>query len=231
MRFAANCPKDFLIFHKFTKSYLTFRAKAVTIITRCFARKGERRVRVITGTARGRTLETLPSGDVRPTADRVKEAIFSIVQFELEGRRVLDLFAGSGQLGIEALSRGAASAVFVDRNRAAAALVERNLRTTRLLERARVVRGDALVFLAAAGERFDLAFLDPPYGMGLLQKGLAALPGRMAPGGTILCEAPADERLPETLPGGPREFFLGKPYRYGRTTVAVYRMRPEEETP
>lgn len=88
-------------------------------------------MRVITGLARGRRLETLPGEETRPTAERVKEALFSILQFEIEGRRVLDLFAGSGQLGIEALSRGAAGCVFVDKNPAAVEVIRRNLRTAR----------------------------------------------------------------------------------------------------
>lgn len=106
------------------------------------------RMRVITGFAKGRKLRTLSGEDVRPTTDRVKEALFSIIQFEIEGRRVLDLFAGSGQLGIEALSRGAASAVFVDSSRDSIEVVRENLNTTQLAQSAQVMQMDSLAFLA-----------------------------------------------------------------------------------
>ena len=127
-------------------------------------------MRVITGSARGRRLGELEGLETRPTTDRVKEGVFSALQFEIEERPVLDLFAGTGQLGIECLSRGAPSAVFVDRRRDAVRLVRDNLEATGLSERARVVQGDALDFLRSAGERFGLIFLDPPYASGLLEE-------------------------------------------------------------
>ena len=119
-------------------------------------------MRVITGSARGRTLETLAGSDVRPTVDRVKEAVFSIIQFELEGRRVLDLFGGSGQLAIEALSRGAASATILDNSRRSIDVIRRNLQTTKLADRAVVLEADALAFVRNNRSTFDIAFLDPP---------------------------------------------------------------------
>ena len=117
-------------------------------------------MRVITGTARGRKLGQLQGMDTRPTTDQVKESIFNIIQFDIEGRRVLDLFAGTGQLGIECLSRGAASAVFVDRRPDAAALTRENLKLCDLTDRSRVVAGDSMEFLKAAREKYDLIFLD-----------------------------------------------------------------------
>lgn len=129
-------------------------------------------MRVITGFAKGRKLRTLSGEDVRPTTDRVKEALFSIIQFEIEGRRVLDLFAGSGQLGIEALSRGAASAVFVDSSRDSIEVVRENLNTTQLAQSAQVMQMDSLAFLAGQCGPFDIALLDPPYGAGLVQRAL-----------------------------------------------------------
>ena len=117
-------------------------------------------MRVITGTARGRVLRTLEGEDVRPTTDRVKEAVFSIIQFEIEGRRVLDLFAGSGQLGIEALSRGAASATFVDMSKDSLSAVKYNLEHTKLGDNAKVVQTDALSFLKLTKDKFDIVFLD-----------------------------------------------------------------------
>ena len=132
-------------------------------------------MRVITGTARGRRLKELEGTETRPTTDRVKEGLFSALQFDIEGRRVLDLFAGTGQLGIECLSRGAASAVFVDRRADAVKLIRENLKLTELQDRARVVAGDSMEFLRSLRERFDIVFLDPPYEAGLLEPAVAHL--------------------------------------------------------
>ena len=128
-------------------------------------------MRVITGSARGMALKAPKGMDTRPTMDQVKEGIFSAIQFEVEGRRVLDLFAGSGQMGIEALSRGAKSAVFVDMREDACKVVRENLAKTRLEQNARVVRADYLSYLASARETFDLIFLDPPYAEVFLENG------------------------------------------------------------
>ncbi len=182
-------------------------------------------MRVITGTARGRRLLTLEGNDVRPTTDRVKEALFSIVQFELEGRRVLDLFAGSGQLGIEALSRGADSCVFVDGSKQAIEVVKQNLAATGLARKASVLHGDALRYLQTSRDCFDLAFLDPPYGTGLLQRALALLPRLMRKTGVIICEAPKGETLPQQV----GDFTLCRSYHYSKVTLSVYRAAPEEE--
>ena len=113
-------------------------------------------MRVITGTARGRRLKELEGMETRPTTDRVKEGLFNILQFDIEGRKVLDLFAGTGQLGIECLSRGAASAVFVDRRADAVKLIRDNLKTTDLAENARVVAGDSMEYLKSLREKFDI---------------------------------------------------------------------------
>ena len=177
-------------------------------------------MRVITGFAKGRKLRTLSGEDVRPTTDRVKEALFSIIQFEIEGRRVLDLFAGSGQLGIEALSRGAASAVFVDSSRDSIEVVRENLNTTQLAQSAQVMQMDSLAFLAG---QFDIALLDPPYGAGLVQSALPMAARRMAPGGVMICEAPAKEDLPEQA----EDFCLLRRYSYGRISLALYRREGE----
>lgn len=128
-------------------------------------------MRVITGTARGRRLKEPQGMDIRPTTDKVKESMFSILQFDIEGRRVLDLFGGTGQLGIEALSRGASEVVFVDKSAAALKLIRENLELCGLSDRARVRNGDSLAYLRS-GEKFDLVFLDPPYDTGLLEQAL-----------------------------------------------------------
>ena len=136
-------------------------------------------MRIITGSARGRRLETLSGEETRPTSEKVKEALFSAIQFDIEGRRVLDLFAGSGQLGIEALSRGASGCVFVDRNPAAVEVIRRNLKAAGLSEASQAVAQDVASFLVRPGDSFDVAFLDPPYGSNLPRAGDAAHePGR-----------------------------------------------------
>ena len=128
-------------------------------------------MRVIAGDARGRRLEALPGTDItRPTLDQVKEAMFSIVQFDLPGARVLDLYAGSGQLGIEALSRGAARCVFLDENREAVNIVMKNCKTCGVFDRSRVNIGEAARYLSACREQFDLVLLDPPFHGGTLEK-------------------------------------------------------------
>ena len=182
-------------------------------------------MRVITGTARGRKLAALEGLEVRPTTDMVKEAMFSTLQFEVEGAAVLDLFAGSGQLGIEALSRGAASAVFVDMRREAARLVEENLRLTGLAENARVVCGDALAYPGAVREKADIVFLDPPYGSGLLKKALQQIEtfDILRENGIIICESDAAAPMEEMSP--PYRFH--RTYRYGRVRLTVYRREGE----
>src|SRR6187401_1016297 len=126
-------------------------------------------MRIVAGIARGRRLRAPKGRLVRPTADRVKEAVFSILESRESstGRAVLDLFAGAGTLGIEALSRGAAEAVFVEPSRAASEAIQDNLRTAGLDGEVLAMPADrAIKRLAAAGRRFDRVFLDPPYGEG-----------------------------------------------------------------
>lgn len=176
-------------------------------------------MRVITGSAGGRRLLELEGLETRPTTDRVKEGVFSALQFDIEGRRVLDLFAGTGQMGIECLSRGAASAVFVDRRKDAFEVVKKNLALTGLQDRAQVVSGDSMAFLAGTKQRFDLVFLDPPYASGLLEQALERLTGFdiLAPYGIIVAEHPAERRL--AVPAGCR---ARKTYRYGKIAVTLF---------
>jgi 16S rRNA (guanine966-N2)-methyltransferase len=183
-------------------------------------------LRVITGTARGRKLATLEGQEVRPTTDMVKEAMFSILQFEVEGASVLDLFAGSGQLGIEALSRGARCCVFVDSSRDSQNITRQNLQHTGLGTHARVAAMDYAAFLRSTKDVFDIALLDPPYDKGMIAEALPLLAERMSPGGAILCES----RKEETLPEAAGEFRIHKTYRYGRIKLTLYR-RPAEEQP
>lgn len=183
-------------------------------------------MRVITGVARGRNLITLEGEDVRPTTDRVKEALFSIIQFELEGSAVLDLFAGSGQLGIEALSRGAEKAVFVDNSKKSLEVVRKNLENTNLFEKAVLLNRDSISYINTCVEKFDVVFLDPPYRKGLLQKALENIAGVVKKGGTVICEAPKDEALPEIISDA---FKPAKKYSYGKISLTVYRAFPETE--
>ena len=178
-------------------------------------------MRVITGSARGCPLKAPKGMDTRPTLDQVKEGLFSAIQFEIEGRRALDLFAGSGQLGIEALSRGAASCVFVDAGREAVQVVRENLERTGLSERARVFRSDYLSFLNSCREVFDLIFLDPPYADVFLENSIKRISeiDILSESGIILCERPSDK----TLPPPPTGLKHWKDYRYGRAAITIYR--------
>ena len=182
-------------------------------------------MRVITGTARGRRLKELQGMETRPTTDRVKEGLFNIIQFDIEGRAVLDLFAGTGQLGIEALSRGAARAVFVDQRKEAARLAEENLKLTDLAGRGRVVCGDSLAFLDACRERFDIIFLDPPYGTDLLEQAVAKITrfDILRGHGIMVCESKADRELPPV----PAPYVLHRTYRYGQIKLTVYHREAE----
>ena len=155
-------------------------------------------MRVITGTARGMKLRTLEGLATRPTSDRVKEAIFNIIQFDIEGRRVLDLFAGSGQLAIEALSRGADYAVLVDESAQAVKVVKENLKKVKLDQRATVLQQDYSRYLSACREKFDLIFLDPPYAGPMMENALRHISeiDILTEGGIIVCERSREKELP-----------------------------------
>ncbi|HWQ51232.1 MAG TPA: 16S rRNA (guanine(966)-N(2))-methyltransferase RsmD [Terriglobales bacterium] len=178
-------------------------------------------MRVITGCARGVRLDTLPGAATRPTAERVKEAMFSAIQFEVPGRRVLDLFAGSGQLGIEALSRGATHADFVDSSREAAAVIAGNLRRCGLADRASVSCRDWQSHLAGAAKPYDLVLLDPPYGKGLCEAAIQTLSerGLLSENAIVVCETGDKERLPERIDG----LAATRAARYGTIRLTTYR--------
>ncbi len=175
-------------------------------------------MRVITGSARGRKLITLEGESVRPTTDMVKEAMFSIVHFDVEGARVLDMFCGCGQLGIEALSRGAQSAVFTDISRQSMSVTEKNLETTGFRKLAKTVIANSLEYLDRTSEVFDIAFLDPPYNAGIMEDAIERVRLHMAPEGIIICETSVQEVLPEEIEG-----FSSKRYKYGKIALTVYR--------
>lgn len=188
----------------------------------CGARAQEDRpMRVITGAARGRRLKELQGMETRPTTDKVKESLFNIIQFDIEGRKVLDLFGGTGQLGIECLSRGAAHCTFVDLRKEAAALIRDNVALCGFTDRAKVIQGDYLSFLTSCREKFDLILLDPPYASGLLEKALETAAGIdiLSENGIMVCESAVETVLP-TLS---EPYRKGKDYRYGKIKLTVYR--------
>ena len=171
-------------------------------------------MRVIAGTARGKNLQALPGEDItRPTINRVKEAMFSSVQFLVPGARVLDLFAGSGQLGIEALSRGAKSCLFVDRSAEALAVVKANCKTAGVDRQSDIRQGEANI-----RGPFDLALLDPPFHHDTVAAVLPLLAPKMAPGGVVLCETEREADLPEQAGA----LTLVKQYNYGKIKVSRY---------
>lgn len=176
-------------------------------------------MRVISGQKRGKKLELLKGDKVRPTTDKVKESVFNVIQFDVTGSNFLDLFAGSGQMGIEALSRGATHATFVDESRVSVEVVKRNLVATDLLEKAEVMNMDSVNFLKKSDKVFDIAFLDPPYKSSLLNDTLFLVASAMSKSGIIICEHPIDEILPEDF----SNFCLSKVYKYGQIAISVYR--------
>lgn len=176
-------------------------------------------MRVITGAARGRRLKEPTGQAIRPTTDQVKEALFNIIQFDVEGRRVLDLFAGTGQLGIEALSRGARECIFVDAAKAAVALVRENLRRSQL-KGGCVVQAEALGYLSNVG-KFDLIFLDPPYdNQALLDEVLQKIMeiDILSEGGIMICETRRETQLFAAVP----PYTFGREYQYGTVKLSTY---------
>mgnify|MGYP002518247154 CR=1 FL=1 len=178
-------------------------------------------MRVITGTARGIQLLTPKGMQTRPTADRVKEAMFSIINFDIPGADVLDLFGGTGQLGIEALSRGAKSAVFVDHSEQACKLIRENLKRTKLEQDAKVVRSDYLDYLSRCREQYDIIFLDPPYAEVFLENAIKRITeiDILQSDGIIVAERPLGKELPWEFEG----YTRSKDYKYGKVLLTIYR--------
>ena len=178
-------------------------------------------MRVITGKARGVALKTPDGMSTRPTADRVKEALFSVINFDVPGMDVLDLFGGTGQLGIEALSRGAKSAVFIDSGEAACKLIRENLKRTKLEGQAKVIRSDYMSFLRSCKQKFGIIFLDPPYAEVFLENALNCITeiDILQSGGIIVAERPLGKELSLDFPG----YTRSKDYKYGTTLITLYR--------
>lgn len=210
-------------------------------------------MRIITGSARGTKLVTLEGEATRPTSDKVKEALFSMIQFDLEGRNVLDLFAGSGQLGLEALSRGAAKATFIDESRQAVDVVIDNAKKTHLFDKCRISASGAIPFLksAARKEKYDIIFLDPPYDSGLLAQSLKQMSDGsiLAAGAIIVCECDTEivsrhakikkdeeataERVLEEVFAGDEDtmskYNMERSAVYGRTRITLLTLAETED--
>ena len=185
-------------------------------------------VRIITGSAKGKKLVTLEGDTTRPTSDRIKGAMFSSIQFDIENRRVLDLFAGSGQLGFEALSRGAESVTFVDAEREAMEIVKKNAKTLGFFDKCKYSVADFRNYIrkASGRDKFDLVFIDPPYAMQCCVDALARLKAAelIIPGAIIVCESGEEEIDPssESL----ADFEVVKSTSYGKKTslnIFIYR--------
>lgn len=181
-------------------------------------------MRVIAGSCKGRKLQTLEGMDVRPTTDKVKEAVFSAVQFDLYGASVLDLFSGSGQMGIEALSRGAEQAVFVDISSRSLNVTRSNISALGLEDKAMCYQADGRDFLKTDRKRYHIAFLDPPYGKGIIEEVLPLMSKRIVSGGKVVCEHEKDLVLPDEA----GSFTVKKRYHYGKISVTIYINQEEE---
>ncbi|MCL2697869.1 MAG: 16S rRNA (guanine(966)-N(2))-methyltransferase RsmD [Oscillospiraceae bacterium] len=175
-------------------------------------------MRVITGSARGRKLKTPKNTDVRPTSDSVKEAIFNAIQFNIENVVIADLFAGTGQLGIEALSRGAKFVYFADNSPESAAIIRENVKLCGFADGAEVSPLSAAAFLKKTAAVFDIAFLDPPYGQDLINRTLPALVPKMSESGLIVCEHENEYKTVDLC----GNFRIRKIYKHGKKSVTIY---------
>jgi len=180
-------------------------------------------LRVISGSARGRKLSAPDGLDTRPTTDRVKESIFNIISPYMPAANVLDLFAGSGAMGIEALSRASQHAVFVEQSRKALSVIQKNLSDTRLTDRSEVLHTDAFSYLGRANTKFDIIFLDPPYNKGMLSAAIDIIyeNSLLADGGIIVAETELGGEIPDDS-----GFSLIKQAKYGKTVVLIFSVTP-----
>ena len=186
-------------------------------------------MRIITGKARGIKLKTLEGDNTRPTAERVKEAVFSMLQFDIEGRRILDLFAGSGQMSLEALSRGASEAVLIDKSIDAIKIIEENSKKCGFGESCIIRRCDYLEYIKRnKGEKFDIIFLDPPYALHFYAPALRALieNDMLKPMSLVVCESGEEMIFDKDLALEDR-FCIFKQSRYSKTFITI--LKPKDE--
>ncbi|MBQ2825587.1 MAG: 16S rRNA (guanine(966)-N(2))-methyltransferase RsmD [Clostridia bacterium] len=179
-------------------------------------------MRIITGLAKGCRLDTLEGENTRPTGERVKEAMFSMIQFDIEGRNVLDLFAGSGQLGLEALSRGASHATFLDVSKDAVEIIKKNAQKTKLIDRCTISSGDFATFFRAGRKKFDIVFLDPPYKSEHMTAALKKLrdSGFLNNGALIVCESETGDVFGDS-PELEDSYEVLKNSRHGRAYITL----------
>ncbi len=189
-------------------------------------------MRIITGIAKGVRLETLEGEATRPTAERIKEAVFSAIQFDIEGCRVLDLFAGSGQMGLEAISRGAEGCMFIDSSREAMEIVKRNATKTKFFDRCRYLVSDyrSYVRKAAGKDSFDLIFIDPPYADNCVGDALERIlkAGIAKPRCIFVCES-GNENIFEGKEALAERFEVKKSASYGRVYINILVLRDGED--
>ena len=181
-------------------------------------------MRIITGRARGVKLNTLEGVNTRPTSERAKEAVFSMIQFDIEGREVLDLFAGSGQMGLEAVSRGAASATFIDKSKDAAKIIEQNIEKTKLSEFCRLFNSDVTDFIRVTKGRkkYDVVFIDPPYALRAVAPTLKALlDGDMLKSTSIIVCESEEADVFETDGELKEKFEIIKTAKYGAAHITI----------
>lgn len=176
-------------------------------------------MRVIAGFARGTKLKALENDNIRPTTDKVKEAVFSMIHFELIGKSFLDLFAGSGQMAIEALSNGAKSATIVDSNKKSIGVIKENISKCKCEDSVKVIYSKVESFLRSTNEKFDIIYLDPPYFTDDMDKVLPLLANVCKDTSVIICETTREKNLPDTV----ANFKISKQKRYGKIIITFYR--------
>ena len=190
-------------------------------------------MRIITGKAKGVRLATLPGDEVRPTMEFTKEGVFSVIQFDIAGKRFLDIFAGSGQMGLEAISRGAESCTFVDCSEASLKIIRKNIEKTGFASQCKVIRSEYGEFIKSAGKRglqFDYIFADPPYEKDITPELIKRFVRAelIAPGGVMMLETASDTLDEEKIPEIVREKIESiKQYKFSKCYVYFVRMKGE----
>lgn len=176
-------------------------------------------MRVVSGAARGLCLETIAEEGLRPTTDRVKESVFNILQFDIQGKKFLDLFGGSGQIGIEAASRGTSEVIIVENNNVSLEIIKKNLLKVKNRFNINLVKSDAIDFLKRFKGSIDIAFLDPPYNSDLLPRAFEYMESVMSDSGIIVTESAINRKYELNI----GRFIHKKNYKYGNTQINIYK--------
>lgn len=182
-------------------------------------------IKVSSGAARGLRLNSDKTNELRPTKERVKESLFDILQFDLPEKSFLDLFGGTGQIGIEAISRGAGSVTIVESNKAHMRIIKNNISKLKNINDICVINTDAIKFLDTANQIFDIIFIDPPYeNINLLNTALNKIAAKCANNAIIITETLLSQNAQNTV----QDFALQKQYKYGKITLNLYKMRKSD---